>query len=438
MRKGLSIALAIHSLDCTRQISFQSGSKMKTRSNQFKFLICVSTVPLCLLGCSHGDSPTDVFDDSLNFINNPSYSSVASANTTFGFKLLRDLQKRQPDSNIMISPLSISIALTMTYNGAVGETQRAMADVLEIESLGIDTLNRSNAALRNNLEKTDPKVEIAIANSIWSRQSVDFNPAFLDQNREFFEAEVRSLNFNDPQTPTIINSWIDTNTNGKINQIVQRIDPATLIFLINAIYFKGSWQKEFDKSETRDGTFYLSDGGQKRVKMMYRKGAYPHFRGENFEAARLRYGEGRVSMYIFLPNRDSNLNNVIDQLNTENWSHWLSQFQDRANNSEMILPRFKLEYEVKLNDTLTALGMGIAFGAGADFSGMGTHLFISEVRHKTIIEVNEEGTEAAAVTVVVGVESAPPIFSVDRPFLFVIHDERTRTTLFLGIVMEPM
>ena len=144
-------------------------------------------------------------------------------------------------------------------------------------------------------------------------------------------------------------------------------------------------------------------------------------------------------MYVFLPNRDSDLNGFIEQLNAENWSEWMSQFQERADDdSEMILPRFKLEYEVKLNDTLKALGMGIAFGGGADFSGMGPQLFISEVRHKTIIEVNEEGTEAAAVTAVFGIESAPPVFRVDRPFFFAIYDNRTQTLLFMGIVMEPM
>ena len=170
--------------------------------------------------------------------------------------------------------------------------------------------------------------------------------------------------------------------------------------------------------------------------MMRREGESPYFRGENFEATSLPYGDGRVSMYIFLPNRDSNLNKFLRNLNAENWEDWIAQFQNRRH--EIMLPRFKLEYEVRLNDTLEALGMGIAFGGGADFSGMGPSLFISEVRHKTFVEVNEEGTEAAAVTAVVGVKSLPPSFRVDRPFFFAIYDAETETILFMGTVTEPM
>ena len=398
----------------------------------------VTTALLCLFGCSNGDSPTDAIGDLLDLIGDESFSSVASANTAFGFKLLTDLQERDADANILISPLSISTALTMTYNGAAGETQRAMAEVLEIGNLQLDSVNRSNAALRRSLVESGPKVKIAIANSIWSREGVEFNPSFLNRNREFFEAEIESLNFNDPQAPQIINNWVETNTNGKIKQIVQQIDPGTLMFLINAIYFKGNWQKEFDKSATRDGIFHLSNGAEKRVPMMYRRGAYPHFRGGNFEAARLPYGDGKVSMYIFLPNRDSNLNEFTAQLNAEKWGYWMSQFRDARDNSEMILPRFKMEYEASLNDALTALGMGQAFGSDADFSGMGQHLFISEVRHKAVMEVNEEGTEAAAVTTVVAVTSLPPVFRVDRPFFVAIHDDQTKTILFMGTVVEPM
>ena len=172
--------------------------------------------------------------------------------------------------------------------------------------------------------------------------------------------------------------------------------------------------------------------------MMRRKGAYPYFRGEHFEAAGLPYGDGDVIMYIFLPNHDSNLDEFLSSLSAENWASWLSQFSPVRENSMMIIPRFKLEYEASLNDTLKALGMDIAFGSGADFSGMGPSLFISEVRHKAVVEVNEEGTEAAAVTVVVGVTSLPPIFRVDRPFFFAIYDTKTETILFMGTVTEPM
>ena len=391
-----------------------------------------------LFGCFDNDYLANTIRDALTSSDNPDFASVASANTKFGFNLLTALREDESVENIFISPLSISIALTMTYNGAVGETERAMAEVLEIEGLDRDTVNRSNRTLRESLGNRGPKVELSIANSIWSRQGVEFNPDFLNRNREFFGAEVASLDFSSPQALERINGWVNTNTNGKIKKIFQEIDPRTLLILINAIYFKGSWQEEFDKSKTREEVFHLSDGSEKRVPMMRREGAYPYFRGDNFEAASLPYGDGDVSMYIFLPNRDSNLNEFLDGLNAERWAGWLSQFPTVREDSLMILPRFKLTYQVTLNDTLKAMGMEIAFSSGADFSGMGPSFFISEVRHKALVEVNEEGTEAAAVTVVVGVKSVPPIFRVDRPFFFAIYDSRTKTILFMGIVREPM
>ena len=396
----------------------------------------IAMMLLCLFGCFDINLVRNIIGDALEIVEDPDVSGVASANKRFGFKLLHDLRERDAGGNIFISPLSISIALTMTYNGAVGETERAMAEVLEIDALDLSTINYSNKALRNSLENPDPKVEISIANSIWYRQGIVFNPIFLEQNRAFFGAEIASLDFNSPQATEMINEWVNTNTNGKIEKIVDRINPQTLLFLINAIYFKGNWQDEFDPSRTRQGIFHLSNGSEKRVEMMRREGEYPYLRGENFQATSLPYGDGRMSMYIFLPDRNSNLNKFLRNLNTENWKGWISQFQDRRH--EMMLPRFKLEYEVQLNDALEALGMGIAFGGGADFSGMGPSLFISEVKHKTFVEVNEEGTEAAAVTAVVGVKSLPPAFRVDRPFFFAIYDAETETILFMGTVTEPM
>ncbi len=394
-------------------------------------------VLLCLLGFPDSGSTNTIIDDVLDPIDDPDVSSVASANTRFGFKLLQDLRERDPGGNIFISPLSISIALTMTYNGAVGETERAMAEVLEIDGLDLSTINQSNKALRDSLEDPDPKVEISIANSIWSRQGVDFNANFLERNQAFFGAEIAALDFSSPQAIATINDWVDTNTNGKIKKIVGRIDPQKLLFLINAIYFKGNWQEEFNRSRTRADVFHLLDGSEQQVQMMHQEGVYPYLRGKNFEATSLPYGDGRVGMYIFLPNRDSNLNEFLEGLNAENWEQWISQFGNRGH--DMMLPRFKLEYEVTLNDTLKALGMDIAFSSGANFSGMGPpDLFISEVKHKTFVEVNEEGTEAVAATAVIMAVSEPPVFRVDRPFFFAIYDAETETILFMGTVTEPM
>ena len=415
-------------------IANQTETKMR---DDWRCLILCLLATLCLCGCPNNDSTDTIVGDLLVPIDDPGVVTVASANTSFGFKLLHDLRERETTPNIFISPLSISIALTMTYNGAAGQTERAMAEVLEIDGLDLSTINNSNEVLRNSLENADPNVENSIANSLWSRQGVELNPNFLERNQQFFEAKIAALDFSEPQAIKTINQWVETNTNGKIKKIVHEISPATVLFLINAIYFKGSWQNKFDTSQTRSGIFQLSDGTQKQVQMMNREGEYPYFRGEHFEAASLPYGDGRLSMYIFLPTAHSNLNDFLEGLNTKSWQRWLSQFHNET--LHLMLPRFKLEYEATLNDTLKALGMEIAFDSGADFSGMGpTGLFISEVRHKTFVEVNEQGTEAAAATAVIVAESAKPVFHVNRPFFFVIHDIKTNTILFMGTVTEPM
>lgn len=410
---------------------------------------CVSLILLCLLGCSSEEEPLESrleeellesspggsnLEKPTGFVDNP----LSEANTKFGFKLLAEIYKQDANKNLSISPTSISIALAMTLNGAVGETQQAMAKVLELKGMGLQEVNQANAELRESLQDPEPKVELTIANSIWARQRVEFKPDFLQWNRQFFEAEITSLDFSDPQSPGLINQWVDTNTRGKIEKIVEWIDPQTVMFLINAIYFKGRWKVEFDKSKTRDGVFHLPNGREKQVPMMSQSSNFPYFRGDNFEAVSLPYGEGRMSMYIFLPNSDSNLDAFLLHLNAENWENWMSQFDEVADNLMVVLPRFKLEYEVTLNDALKALGMGIAFSGRANFDGIAPGLFISEVKHKTFVEVNEEGTEAAAVTAVMLKDSIPPLFVVDRPFFFAIRDNWTGTVLFMGLVIEPM
>jgi serpin B len=327
----------------------------------------------------------------------------------------------------------------MTYNGAAGETQQAMAKTLELEGMSLQEVNQSSAGLRKTLETLDPKVELTIANSIWARQGVPFKPDFLERNRQFFGAKITLLNFGDPQAPALINQWVNTNTKGKIEKIIEQIDSQVVMLLINAIYFKGQWQAKFDKSKTQDGVFHLPDGRQKQVPMMFQEGVYPYFRGEDFEAVRLAYGEGQVSMTIFLPSSSSSLDAFMGRLNAENWESWIVRFREAKENIQIMMPRFKLAYEATLNDALKMLGMEIAFdGSRANFEGMGGGLWISEVKHKSIVEVNEEGTEAAAVTGVVVIDSVPPLFLVDHPFFFAIRDDRTGTVLFMGTVIEPM
>ncbi|MDE0483446.1 MAG: serpin family protein [Candidatus Poribacteria bacterium] len=374
----------------------------------------------------------------------PIDSNVAGANTEFGFNLFNAIWETEQNQNIFISPFSVSVVLTMTLNGAAGETEQAMIDTLQLQGIDTNSINSSYGQLQQTLQTSDPKVTLTIANSLWGNQGIQFTPDFLQRNTQFFNAEISILDFLDPSSLTTINQWVNDNTNSKIPKILDEIDSNAVLFLINAIYFKGAWQTEFDPAHTRDGPFHLTNGSKKQVPMMFRSGRYSHYRADAFQAVNLPYGDGRISMYIFLPNRNSNLNAFLETLNPENWENWMSQFREQEISLRM--PKFKLEYGTKeLNDALTTLGMGIAFDQSrADFSRMvsledlGANLYIDKVSHKTFIEVNEEGTEAAAVTIVGVVKtSLPPQFTVDRPFFFAIRDNETKTVLFMGTVVEP-
>jgi serine protease inhibitor len=401
-------------------------------------------VLFCLFGCSNADEFSELIA-ATNADSGEVNAGLVSGNTEFGFNLLHEIRNVDADKNIFISPFSVSLALAMTLNGAVGETQQTMINALELEGMDLQNINTSYAQLRLRLQTAAPEVQLSIANSLWARAGVPFKPNFLDHNRTFYDAEITALDFNAPEAADIINRWVEANTNGKIQKMVQPpINPQTVMFLINAIYFKGVWQLEFDKSNTRDHPFQLTDGGQKPVPTMFRTDDYLYYEGENFQAVSLPYGEeGQISMYVFLPSPASDLPRFSQKLDTANWDGWISQF--RKTEVNIGLPRFKVEYEVSLNNPLKALGMEIAFDRGrADFSGMRPippNLFISNVKHKTFVEVNEEGTEAAAATSVeIGVTSVPPppkSFIVDRPFFFAIRDNQTGTVLFMGAIIDP-
>lgn len=371
-------------------------------------------------------------------------AKLVNANTKFGFKLFSEVLNQESDRNIFVSPSSVSIALAMTYNGASGSTREAMTKALELQGLTLQQINSSNAALKKSLENPDPFVKLTIANSLWASREASINQEFIRRNQDFYTARIANLNFNDANASSIINSWVNDSTEGKINKIVERIDPDQVLFLINAIYFKGRWSDEFDKDQTSNHPFYLVSGQQKQHPMMSQRGDYKYYENQQFQAVSLPYGkDGKVSFYIFLPKQTSSLKSFYQNLSAENWENWMSQFSKRE--GFVRLPRFKMDYDITLNKALTALGMGEAFSNKANFSAMGKNLKISEVKHKTFVEVNEEGTEAAAATSVgivplsAKVPSAEPFsMIVDRPFFCTIRDNQTGSILFMGSIVEPL
>jgi len=362
---------------------------------------------------------------------------LVAANTKFGFKLFSEIAKQDAGKNVFISPFSVAAALAMTYNGACGKTQQAMAHALELQEMSLDEINQANAALRQILEGLDPQVRLAIANSLWLKHGETLKPEFVQRGRSFYDAEV--ANFGSADAP-VINGWVSRKTQDKIKELVTDPEVAlAFLMLINAVYFKGNWTAQFDKAQTQEGEFTLLNGSRKKHPMMSQSGSYRYCRGKGFQAISLPYGNEKISMYIFLPNQDSSLDEFQKSLTAENWEGWMPRFHGMQGN--VVLPRLKVEYAVELNDALKALGMGIAFDVRADFAEMTPPpAFISKVKHKTFLQVNEEGAEAAAATVVEMAKSWPPqTFSiiVDRPFFCAIRDNGTGTLLFMGSIVDP-
>ncbi len=364
---------------------------------------------------------------------------VAAADNIFGINLFKAISDAQPDSNLFISPLSVSYALGMTLNGAVGQTYEDMQNTLGFADLSEDQINETFQSLMTLLVNLDPNVQFEIANSIWYRQGFDVLQDFIDVNRTYFDAEVRSLDFSSAQAPGIINGWVSDKTHGRIEEVIDAIDPLTVMFLINAIYFKGTWTYQFEPDQTQDAQFNTLDGSQVPCRMMQMEADLAYLETPEFQAVDLPYGDEHFSMTVFLPRNGITVNDLIATITPQNWAAWLGQLSETT--LTLALPKFKVEYEIKLNDVLTALGMDIAFDPGrADFSRISdtTNLYISHVRHKTFVEVDEEGTEAAAVTVVeIRYTSTGTTFRADRPFFFVIRENQADTILFIGKIVAP-
>lgn len=365
---------------------------------------------------------------------------VVDGSSKFAFDIFKTLNSEDADKNIFISPLSISVALTMAYNGAYSDTKEGMEKVLGYTGIDSALVNDSYKNLISHLKNVDKDISLNIANSIWIREGELINKEFITRNEKNFNAEVSTLDFSDLKSVDTINKWIEKETKGKIEKMLMGpIDPSIAMYLINAIYFKGEWTKPFNPESTAKSNFYAYDGNTIKVDMMSRTGSYEYAKGKGFKAIRLPYGKDKTSMHVVLPDEGVDINEFIEKMAPEQWNNIKSSLK-KTSDVQLKLPKFKLEYGIKsLSDSLKVLGMEKAFAADADFSGIREGVYINDVLHKAVIEVNEEGSEAAASTVVMMASSAPiepASFIADRPFIFFITDDTTGTVLFMGKVLN--
>jgi len=374
---------------------------------------------------------------------------LVDGNTAFTFDLYQALSEK--DGNLFYSPYSISLALAMTYAGALGETERQMADTLHFiltqnhlhpafNALDLELASRGEGAEGKDKEG----FRLNIVNAIWGQEDYKFLSEFLDILAENYDAGLRLLDFiNAPEESRVtINNWIADQTEGRIEDLIPQgvIDALTRLVLTNAIYFNAAWLNPFDEDTTKDGTFHLLDGSKVIVPMMRQTESLGYAEGEGYQAVELPYDGRELSMVILLPNtgqfeefeKSLDANHVGGIIQNMKYTH-----------VALTMPRFEFESEFNLGDTLAAMGMPIAFSAAADFSAMtgSRDLFIAEVLHKAFVSVDEAGTEAAAATAVVmkltAMPDEPVEVTVDRPFIFLIRDIETGAILFAGRVVDP-
>lgn len=376
-------------------------------------------------------------------LENPvSTQSIVTANTRFGLKLFSQIYQQEKANNIFISPLSLTLALQMLNGGATGATHEAIASVLETPGMEQAQIDYTLAALKTQLQEMDSEVELAIANSFWMNQSKSFNAEFIQRNQNIYQAITQEVDFNNPaNTALLINGWVAEETHQKIDHILETndFDSTTIALLVNAIYFKSAWLSPFLESDTLEHPFTLADGQMKPHPMMFQTQEFAYHENALFQAVALPYGNtGEVNLYIFLPNPNVGLDVLIEHLNTENWNLWMKEYWENKP-VKLGIPRFQIEYDVELKNILTAMNMGIAFSPDADFSRITPAPFsISKIKHKTFLEVNEQGTEASAVTGILGTRGGPVELIIDRPFFFAIRDDTSGTLLFMGTLVNPL
>jgi len=368
-------------------------------------------------------------------------NEIISKSNNFGIDLFKKTASVE-EGNIMLSPLSASAALTMLLNGCSNSTYNQIQQMLGFEGMSTIDINETYKSLVDQLLNADPDVKLAIANAIWYRQGFDVKPPFLNTMQNDFSAHIEGLDFSQQSALTTMNKWASDNTFGKIPKVLNEISPDAVMFLMNALYFKGTWTYQFDKSKTYSENFYKEDGSAVSVSMMHTKFKANVYTNANYKAIELNYGRTNFSMIVIVPNET--LADLFNNFSNEDWNNLTTSFNSNISSTQwnISFPKFKFSYEKTLNDQLKSMGMVDAFDSDlADLSGISNaKLYVSFVKQNTFVDVNEEGTEAAAVTTI-GIEttsSEPHEFKVNKPFVFAIRERTTNTILFIGKVVNPL
>lgn len=363
---------------------------------------------------------------------------VVYASNAFAFGLGREILSEEPGENLFYSPLSASMLLGMLLNGADGRTFEQIRSVLAFDGLSQEEINGAYRDLTDLLLSLDPTVTIELGNSIWTRRGFPVLPDFSEQVRSAFRAETTTVDFDDSATLPRINRWVRDATRGRIEEIFDQLPANVVMVLLNATYFKADWADAFDRSRTEPAPFMLSDGTAVTADLMYRDGDAGVGRPDGATLVELAYARQAFSMVVALPDRGVSVSDLVEGLTAERWGGWMESI--RSEKAHVRLPRFQIEWGEALNDQLAALGMPDAFDAGvADFGRLapGGGVWLGLVKQKAFVRVDEEGTEAAASTGGVVLDSAPTDIRVDRPFLFALRERLTGTILFMGVVNDP-
>jgi len=402
-------------------------------------LVCLTVV---LISCEK--SPTrDQPGDPVNITTEVYQKEVIDSSNSFAFNLFKlNFTETNETENIMISPFSITSALSMTLNGAAGETYESMRKTLGLEGKNLEQINATYLKLMTEMVPVDDRVVVEIANSVWVEKRLIVKQPFITDLQTWYKAEARNIDVTDPDAVNIVNDWIAEKTHDKIKDMLDNLDPDLAMLLINAVYFNGKWRYAFNKADTKDDPFYVTPSAPKSVPMMHQAQNLKAVRSNNLTLIEIPYGQGNYNMVVVLPDEDVSTSEVANALTPSIWQEWMDQLDINTHKVDLSMPRFKYKYKRLLNEDLIGLGMGIAFTDLANFSNISDQgLLITRVIHQTFIDTNEEGTEAAAATIVeIGLTSAGPnvtSVTLDHPFLYFIRESSTGTILFMGRVSDP-